>query len=258
MKKYYAFLILLSVWTTLFGQNRTRYHHILDGNDLKKLKYINSKTGEKKDLMICSDKLKGIATVDKGSVVFDIWSIDPATDPKKDDPNCISSNTKLGDWRFEINLNRDSLGQSTKPLIIPFRARSFGLGTIPFRIRFPRKDQSATVAAQLSFVANYNWTFGRSIFTHRGVNNYSLGIGPFLGLSIADIKKTTSMDLSKYTLDRNNPALTSGINLILSRNNLGFIVSFGFDNSLGKDSENWYYQRKPWIGFGLNASLGYF
>jgi hypothetical protein len=185
--------------------------------------------------------------------------------------------TQIQDWRFELDLNRKLLGDQTKQVWVPFRTFTVGVSTIPIRIRAryegttDYKDRSssgtvtqrldtvsATATAQVNASLNAGFTWGRSYFTHRGINNYAFTVGPFIGLSSADLKKPQYVNPGDYKYDQVLPALSYGINAIVSRNNLGLVFSYGFDHAFGDTGDYWIYQHRPWFGVGVSTSMSFF
>lgn len=258
MKSTFLLILTFIFVTTTFAQNRTKFYHKIKKDDIEsgylKLVY-KDKNGDKKDIAVCSKYLKGIITLDKGVPVIDFWSITDEQNPNTF--NCISNNTELG--RFEIDLTpRSKLGDPTKYIVIPFRAWTWGVGTTPFRFR-PETDTSfSTISSSLGVTINYGRTLGWSTISPRAINNFSITVGPFVGLSSVDLKKSTVKSPTTWTTDRTNAAFTYGINSIFARNNFGLVLSIGFDNNFGENSKEWSYQNRPWFGIGINTSLGIF
>jgi hypothetical protein len=255
--KLLLFLTVLFA-TTTFAQNRSKFYHKIKKSNIEsgylKLVY-KDKNGEKKDISVCNKYLKGIITLDKGVPVIDFWSI---TDNKNsNNPNCISNNTELG--RFEIDLTpRNKVGDITKYIVVPFRAWTWGVGATPFRYRSKTETSFSTISSSLGVTLNYGRTFGWSTISPRAINNFSITVGPFIGLSSIDLKKSTVKSPATWTTDRTNAAFTYGINSIFARNNFGLVLSLGFDKNFGENSKEWSFQNRPWFGVGINTSLGIF
>ncbi len=249
--------ILLLFASSLLGQNRSKFHHIIKKSDIESgylpLVY-KDKDGKVQNVTLCSNKLNGIITLDKGIPVIDFWAI--TDNDFADKPNCISRNTELG--RFELDLSRKKVGDPTRYVKVPFTAWTFGVGTTPFRYR-PKADSSfSTVSSNLGLSINYGKTWGVSKISPRAITNLSFTVGPFIGLSSVDLKKSTVTNPSSWKTDRTNVAVSYGINAIVARNNLGFVFSIGFDNNFGQDSDKWSYQNRSWFGLGINTNLGIF
>ena len=247
--------------TTTFAQNRSNFYHKIKKAKIEsrylKLVY-KDKNGVKKDISVCSKYLKGIISLDKNIPVIDFWSI--TDDNNSDNPNCISNNTELGELgRFEIDLTpRSKVGDSTKYIVVPFRAWTWGVGATPFRYRPKTETSFSTISSSLGVTINYGRTFGWSTISPRAINNFSVTVGPFVGLSSVDLRKSTVKSPTTWTTDRTNAAFTYGINSIFARNNFGLVLSIGFDNNFGENSKEWSYQNRPWFGIGINTSLGIF
>lgn len=244
--------------TSTLAQNRSKFYHKIKKNDIDsgKLKLVYKyKNGVKKDILVCGKYLKGIITLDKGVPVIDFWSI--ADDKNSKDDSCISNNTELG--RFEIDLTpRSKVGDPTNYIIIPFRAWTWGVGATPFRYRPKTETSFSTISSSLGVTINYGKTLGWSTISSRAINNFSVTVGPFVGMSSVDLKKSTVKSPTTWTTDRTNAAFTYGINSIFARNNFGLVLSIGFDNNFGENSKQWSYQNRPWFGIGINTSLGIF
>lgn len=255
------------------------------------LPLVLRKVGDKKlteyPFSFCHDKLYAIVKFDKGIGIVDFWTILDTPDPER--PPCIGPETKLiqkndkdemEEYRFELDLGRAKMGDVTKTFSIPFRGLMFGVSTIPLRYRFryegidhPFTNPSngkieqrpdtivATFASQLSltFTAGYT-VFGRSTINHRGITNWGITVGPFVGASSFEHKVSQYIDpnMHKKYGDRTIPTMSYGIQSTFSRNNFGVILSLGFDHAFGDTADQWVYQNKPWIGLGINSSLGYF
>jgi hypothetical protein len=210
--------------------------------------------GKSHNLSVCSKFLKGIISLNRDGVpVVDFWSIENSL--FDDNPNCISKNTELG--RFEIQLEqRKTLGEKSKYILVPFRAWTWGVGTTPFRLRPPSGPSELTISSNLGVSVNFGRTFGWSTISKRSMNNFSITVGPFIGLSSVDLRKSSVKNPDSWTTDRTNGAFSYGMNTIYARNNFGFVASVGFDHNFGEDSKEWSFQNQPWVGIGINTSLG--
>ena len=268
------------------NQNRFRFHHVFKSSQVENSKvkqsngfqkiYGQPSTGKmvskriiilyrtpdgkkSKELFLCSKRLKGIISMNNNVPVIDFWQIKPNMDCCKSDTTCISSNTSTKDYRFEIDLSpRNSLGESTYMVKVPFRSLNFGLGSVPLRARLPLDTLPLVLTANVNFIFNAGYTWGKSFISTRGMTNYSATFGTFIGCSPVDLKKNAYKDAKKYKYDQTNIGLSYGLNVILARNNFGAVISFGWDTAMGNNSDFWIYQNKPWFGIGFNTSLGMF
>ena len=257
--KYFLFLIVAIVCCNqIFAQNRSKFYHKIKKTDIEsgylKLVYKDA-GGIEKDISVCSKFLKGVITLKDGVPTIDFWSINK--DKHSGDPKCISNKTELG--KFIVDLSpRTKLGEPFVYIVVPFRAWSWGIGTTPFRYRPKTETSFSTISSSLGVTFNYGRTFGWSTISARAINNFSITVGPFVGLSSVDLKKSTVKDPTNWETDRINPAFTYGLNLIFARNNFGLVLSVGWDNNFGELSKEWSYQNKIWFGVGINTSLGIF
>jgi hypothetical protein len=100
------------------------------------------------------------------------------------------------------------------------------------------------------------------VVTGRGLNSYSFTIGPFVGVSTAELKKETVKTPRNWEVDKISnrvlPTFSYGISTTFARNNFGVVISGGFDVAIGDMADTWSYQNKLWIGLGINTNLGIF
>jgi hypothetical protein len=281
----HLFVILTAsiISLTMFGQNQAKFHHILtqskintSGYELQR-KYISKDTliikkaisGDtlralsiidlpQKQIMTISEPLKCVITLEKGTPTIDIWQITKRS--KKNDANSIDSLTNFNASTFILTDKRKKLGDSTKPIRIPFRAWSWSIGTTPLRLRQKTDSSNSTVSSALGLSISFGRTWGKTTFTSRSSIHNSFTFAPFIGVSTAELKKETVKtpkiwDNKKY-YTQTNLAVSYGISGTFARNNLGLVISAGFDTAIGNKCDDWSYQNKPWIGLGINANLG--
>lgn len=130
------------------------------------------------------------------------------------------------------------------------------IGTTPFRFRPTTQNLASAVTSQVGLNLSYGKYIGYSKISQQAITNYGLIIGPFAGITAVRLEKSTVKSPANWIVDRTNVALTYGINVALTRNNLGIVLSFGCDTNFGKDADLWGYQNKPWVGIGINTYLG--
>ncbi|KQR67589.1 hypothetical protein ASF92_18085 [Pedobacter sp. Leaf176] len=252
--------------------SQIRFHHIVDEQKIQRKygftlqKIVTTppslstpyETRITTNVSLCNIKRKGVITVSSGQINFDIWQI-------IDDINCgangLDSTTSLKSTQIRFTDNRATLGRQTKVMWVPFQAINLGLNTLPFRYRLPitlpngtKTTGIGTTSFQLALNAGYTW--GWSAINTRLINNYSITLGGYFGPSTADLKSGVYKDPTKYVADQTNATLTYGANLILARNNLGLVFAFGTENATGKNGEQWIYNGKPYLAFGINTSFG--
>jgi hypothetical protein len=263
-------LLFLLVTTAVSAQATWKFHHVIKASRLGQitttrkankqeqeqvqevpkvngriipLVWRDDSTSKNHAFQLCSAKLSGVITLEKGVPVVDFWSIGSDAGITQKTPPCISMETDIKDRKFQLDLSpRETLGDPTRVVSVPFRAWPFNVITVPFRIRAKYEDVPTTVTSNIGFALNVGHMRGFSLITNRAITNYSATIGGFIGLSTADLKKAQYKDQSQYVSDQTNAALSYGASLILARNNLGVVLSYGWDHSLGTKSSQWIYQ----------------
>ena len=258
MKATFILLVLLAASTSSsFSQNRSRFYHIIKRSMIESgyLSLVYKDTsGSIGNVSLCSERRRAIITLERGVPVLDFWQI--VDNDYVDSASCLSKETQLG--RFEIDLSRPTVGHPTRFVVVPFRAWTWGVGTTPFRYR-PKADSSfATISTSLGVSINFGRTFGWSTISPRTINNFSITLGPFVGISSVDLKRSTVKKPHEWQQDRTNVAVSYGLNASFARNNFGVVLSIGLDNNFGEDSNEWSYQNRPWFGIGVNTGLGIF
>ncbi len=255
MMKAYILILALNASAAAFGQGRFKIHHIIKKSAIESgyLPLIyKDKENKVQPVSICSDKLYGIVRINQGIPVVDFWPI--TDDDYADSPHCISKNTELG--RFEIDLSRKKVGNPVKHIKVPFSGWIFGIGTTPFRLRPKTKSFPSAVSSQIGINVSYGKYIGYSRVSEGAITNYGVIIGPFVGITGVRLEKSTVVNPGTWVADRTNSAFTYGVNVALTRNNLGIVLSLGYDYNFGNDAKDWGYQNKPWIGIGINTYLG--
>lgn len=149
-----------------------------------------------------------------------------------------------------------------------FRGYGIGISTIPFRYRFRSKindsvKSNETVTSPRPDIAlTFGVLWGHSTFSKHGVTHWPKSLSIFLGGTSAEIKngvvKSKSELYGTGKATQINPALTYGLQFMIGRNNLGFVIAAGMESSIGVYSKDWIYQNKPFIGFGIATSPGLF
>lgn len=191
-------------------------------------------------LHLC-EKIGAFINVSGGKITVDIFQLlEPITCESG-----ITQKLKIKDNPIYLTDNRTSLGDPTNVLILPYRAVSLGINTMPIRVR-PQFDSALSA---FSLALSYGQTYGWGFITTRGIVNYTITPGFFIGPS------TTGNFLDAAKISHNLLVISKGFQLVLARNSLGFNIAYGWDNALGSSANKWAYQGKWWFGFGVSASL---
>lgn len=143
--------------------------------------------------------------------------------------------------------------------------RSFALNTltIPVKYRFKGriKEIEKDVSASISGVLHGGITWGWTSFTHRQgtvneTNDWNLTFGPILGVSVVTLNsKNTLGEVLEDTETINKGLVSTGFGLTFTFNKFAGGVFYGWDYAVGDLSNNWYYNKRPWVGVGIGFSL---
>jgi len=176
--------------------------------------------------------------------------------------NTVNAWTPLAGSTLVLDEKRAVLGNPTKVIRIPFSALTWGISTTPFRYRFASGSSGSTLSSNLSVSVSYGYTFGKTLFTSRLTRHNANTVAIFLGLSSAELKKTTVKDpvlwVKEGRNDKTNGAISYGLSYTRSINNVGLVISTGLDTAFGPLSSRWSYQNKLWVGLGVSTGLGFF
>lgn len=257
--KRFSLLILLLTSLSASSQNTKNFYYLIKKQsvDNGKLRIIYRDTnGVIQPVKMCYPKLKAEGlSMENGVPVFHFERIPSSEFDTLS--NCISNNTSPG--QFEIDVKKKKVGDPKVVVKLPFHAWNWNISLIPYRIRFPQNGDPVYAEASADALAvsvMYGYTLGYAKITHESINHYYLTIGPFAGLTSADLNGNTVTNVSLLAKDQSNLAISYGLSTMLGRNNFGFSFSFGFDASMGKSSYLWIYQNKPWVGVGVSTNLG--
>lgn len=222
-------------------------------------------------LTMASRRLKCNIFLEKGTVYVDFWPMSELLyykggKSRTPGSDTIAGGTKINPGYFKLDLQpRNKLGVYTPYLKVGFRSFALGVSVGTFRYRAKQDTTNGvvagTVSSALSLNVNFGYAIGFSKITSKRMTNYAITPGGFIGFSAVKLDNTVVENPGEWrkTLDdRTNPAISYGANVVLSRNNLGFVFSLGFDCNIGPKAKQWVYQNKPWIGIGVNANIGIF
>lgn len=262
-----ALTFLISFWLlvlpgfALKAQNIRNFHYIIHKEHLEsgRLKIVyRDPQGQVRPLSMCYPKLRAEGLdLEEGVAVFHFERI--PSSQYDTIPACISNKTPLG--RFEIDVNKRTIGDSFPVAKIPFHAINWYAALSLYKIRFAEQGTPVTAfsdPASMIVSVIYGYTLGYSKISHRSITHYYTTLGPFLGITSASLTTKTVTSPSLLTKDQSNVAFSYGISSVLGRNNFGVSFSLGFDASVGKNSSLWIYQHKPWLGIGVSSGLAMF
>ncbi|OUS00377.1 hypothetical protein A9Q86_10415 [Flavobacteriales bacterium 33_180_T64] len=164
--------------------------------------------------------------------------------------NEVTEKTKI------FSMPKDDFEKFTKVLYNRFRGFKYGGYTVPIRLR--KNDDSFEFNSNISLGANVIARFGLKKKEHMYID-LSLGISitkvdlnsdnSLLGTQGTDFADIETLSPTAFTY-------TFGVLFNLAENvNLGAYL--GWDRLQSSDNKTqWIYNRKPWLGIGLNISAG--
>lgn len=208
---------------------------------------------------------KCVATLGKGVISVDPWSIVDST-TNAGVPDSVSRGitrraiTVTTPADLEIDLNRKSLGQTTKVVKIPFRAMTITLNSLPIKIRPSAEDSAGykydpVVTSSFNLGLSCGYTFGSTAFTHRAANTWSGTFSGGLGIGAAALKNETFQTTIDPKYSPSNLLLSPNMSFTYARNDIGLVLAAGWDYMVGSHADWWLYQGKLFVGFGLSVGL---
>jgi hypothetical protein len=161
-------------------------------------------------------------------------------------------------------LNSLPLSTTSQPSNFAFQKSTFDLDVLAIPVKY-RVSQS-TIPAQLTSEINVALYVGKrkDYFQvnfektptnrfKRKIDHYGFSIGGFVGLGNSVINSDVSQGLIPY--EYQGITFSKGIAGIIAINNFTVGVAYGFDNLLDKNSRQWIYNQKPWLGLVLGLNL---
>ncbi|WP_342644897.1 hypothetical protein [Mucilaginibacter sp. CSA2-8R] len=267
MKKNLLVLALITFGTHyLMAQTtgaKSSFHYRITKKKLDKLnaKNIYIQNTASPNLQICStdNVFKCVINNNKGTLDLDGWSY-IRSNAVCNTPGVIGSTTSTGDLKIVIP-KRNTLGDPTWVVTIPYRSLIFSVNTIQLKIRpgvtdyMGNKWSSNVIAGTYNLGLNFGYSFGWTNFTARSSNNYSITPGINFGFGSASLSKeplSRAID-TKYT--PSNFVFSPALSCVLARNDIGIILATGPDYMTGRDHSAWALQGKWTFGLGVNAAF---
>jgi hypothetical protein len=271
MKRNLFVLACFAFVASIYGQNQSvgNLRYYITTNDQDKLRLGKDPS---KIVHICNT-VRGIVKLGSdGVATFDVFSYvsdDPATinynNGKALDKQCLGTATIIDTAAnakpaFIINLpKRGTLGASTPYTYLKYTSWNFGVSTIGVRFRGEDNNGKNAVGASVNAAFNGGFTRGFVQISPRKLTHYYLNFGAFAGVASTELNSATVSDANAWgTAKQTNPTVMYGPCLIIGRNNLGLVLTYGWENALGSDHQRWIFNDKPWFGIGIASSLGFY
>jgi len=261
-----AALLLCPQWSQ--AQNRLGFRYKLKQHRVDEAGWKiqwRTNTGGITDYQVCSKKIHVLLGGAGEQIPLDIWSFTNSPDL---DTTLIKANSACISYRTPANTtddrmllqhpSRKTLGDPVRPLWLGYTGWAFGVSSIVARVRFAVDgyDELGTAGFNFAFYGGRMW--GQASITPRRITHLGVVVGPLLGMSTTDLKKSTVKDPDEWTTDRTALTVNYGGNVILTRNGFGLMFSLGYETPLGPDRKQWIYNENLWFGVGVTASLGIF
>ena len=214
----------------------------------------------------------------------------PFIPPKKKGDKKKKKKTKAellndADGKYKLNASNESRKElfykipDDHTAIFHFTEFTLTAITIPLKYRF-QTDRDALDASDAENITEINikseefstsvnlalfggWTWGKTKFTHRKkignrTNTKKNTLGLFLGSSAVELKATnTNITLAQPQGDREGTfgTISFGLGYVKSWNKISIGLFTGIDKGVGRVSEAWIYDGKPWLGIGVGYDL---
>lgn len=147
--------------------------------------------------------------------------------------------------KYRFKTNRDALDSSNPDNVVEIDISS----------------EEFSTSINLALFGGFTW--GKTKFTHRKkignrTNTKKNTIGLFLGSSAVELKSTnTNITLAQPQGDREGTfgTISFGLGYVKSWNKISIGLFVGVDKGVGRVSEAWVYDGKPWLGIGIGYDL---
>jgi hypothetical protein len=265
MKKIFIIAVLLCVAENVISQtHRLRFKYLLTQRRLQRLAtrttpifLMDGRTVTQ--YQICnSTRLKVDITNTNGLLIIVPWQITSSP------ANCSAGNIVNPGTQLPLSMQlppRRTAGDPTVSVPVHYRTWIIGANTFGLKLRPGVKDYNGKTYERTATAGSFNlglsagYSFGWTRFTVRSGNSFSLTPGFALGFSSANLSKeilSKNVDASAST---SNLILSPAGSLIVARNDIGLIFTYGIDHMSGKNSDAWAYQNKRFFGIGVSASF---
>jgi len=158
----------------------------------------------------------------------------------------------------EINVNAITI-----PLKYRFRTDRNALMTNDSNetVQINIESEEFSTSFNIALFGGYSW--GKTKFTHRKkIGNKEKTnkntIGAFIGSDAITLSSTnTDVIINQPQGDREGTigTISFGVGFVKSWNKISFGIFSGIDKGVGRVSETWIYDGKPWLGIGLGYDL---
>lgn len=207
---------------------------------------------------------KMLVTLKDGVLLVDPWSIKDDINMAKDTIRGREFHTTYLSKRTEavlqIKLKRADLEQVTQVVKLPYRAWVVTVNTLGIKVRPSvsdslKKNYATNTYSGFNLGISAGHSFGHTAFTHRTQISTSHTFSGGLGFSSINLSREPLYTDITVNASQNNFTLSPNLSYTLARNDIGFMLSAGFDVMTGAHADSWLYQRKFFWGFGVSVGL---
>ncbi|MDB5257619.1 MAG: hypothetical protein JWM14_2314 [Chitinophagaceae bacterium] len=272
-------LLILFIGLELSAQvtsNRIRFKYRINKHKLASLNNSGYQiTDDKGNSYQFCDKLKKpfkcLINNKDGILSIDPWGInDKRINPSKTnvlDPcydslgtsTVINANTSN---KLKLTLkSRTLVGAPTEAITLHYQTWIVGINVVGLKIRPSVKDYNDSIysanviTGSINLGLNIGYSFGWTTFTQRTSNSWSITPSMAFGFSSASLSKEPLKKKITTTYTPNNFILSPSVSVIIARNDVGLIFSYGHDIMFGRHADAWAYQGKGFFAFGIVAGL---
>lgn len=275
MKKLFS-VILLFISCSCFGQMRIGYHYKMKdlydfGGDLNLQYSIGGRVQTKhiaprRDYLgiTLSNMRADLIPKDSGRIKVVFWSISRAQDMRVgyDHSNTYVNNRDSVDNFYLVVTNRSTLGDATFYRSFPYATTEIGAISIPFKYYFgnSNKEIPNNVSKSINGGMYIGRKWGRQRFYYDSSKNHesaSFVASAFGGPTEIDLKESNvkNKDTSVFKGESSELGVSLGVGFLYSYRNFNVGFYIGEDVPLNKNTRNWKYANRLWLGFGIGYGL---
>lgn len=209
--------------------------------------------------------LKANITQSKDTLYLNFW-IQPPTVINRDIHTVqqdTSRDEKTGNYIYpQINEKYYIILENRQSHFFPTSAFEIGALTIPFKYRFGSGSIDPEITTD---IINLNlfagWQIGGIKYWYNKYETaiptkWSLTVGPFIGLAKETLNKNNTTTALADPKDVGTFSFGGSVLANIADIRIG--LHLGIDHAYGKYREQWNYQNRLWLGFGIGFKLPYF
>lgn len=169
---------------------------------------------------------------------------------------------------LQSNINRNDVYyyklKNRQTVKLSFFEGNISALTLPIKYRFKSKNginEDFTSSVNVNIFGGPSW--GKTSFFHREkvdnkTNTWKFTLGALIGASTVELnsENTSAANIPIEEGKKATKGLTTiGLGLTYTFNKINFGTFVGSDYAIGRNSEKWNYNKKPWIGIAVGYSI---